>query len=139
MIGTRLAALRMGVYVATEHRDRLDPDRAGTEARWVSFDDTDIQRSLVQASGYPDLPLWGGFSSLNALMSALRHGYGVGLLPRHVGDVEPWLTRLRLPEGGPLGDLWLLSHPDLRSNARLRACRQAIVAGFERHAARFEG
>lgn len=139
LIGTSLAALHMGTYVAVAHAERLDPDRAGSEARWAAFDDPDLQRHLASTTAYAALEVWGGFSSLSVLVSALKHGYGVGLLPSYVGDVEPELRRLGSDDLPHLGNLWLISHPDLRTNARLRACRQAIVAGFQRHAGRFDG
>ena len=139
LIGTRLAPLHMSCYVAVAHAERLDPDRPDSEARWVAFDDPDVHRNLASTTRFPDMPAWGGFSSLAAVVSALKHGYGVGLLPCYVGAAEPALQLLREPNFPHLGDLWLLSHPDLRTNARLRACRKALVAGFERHADRFDG
>ncbi|MEO0600846.1 MAG: LysR family transcriptional regulator [Myxococcota bacterium] len=139
LIGTRLAPLHMGVYVAVAHAERLDPDRPGSEARWAAFDDPELHRQYASITRYSAVEAWGGFSSLAALVSALKRGYGMGMLPSYVGDAEPALMRLCSPELLHLGDLWLVSHPDLRSNARLRACRRAIIEGFERHAARFDG
>lgn len=139
LIGTRLAPMHMGTYVAVAHADRLDPERLDAKTRWAAFDDPDLQRNLVASTPYPDLEIWGGFSTLSVMVSALKHGYGVGMLPTYVGDVEPALQRLRTQSLPHLGDLWLLSHPDLRTNARLHACRQAITAGFARYAARFDG
>ena len=139
LIGTRLAALHMGVYVGRGHRDRLDPGRADSEARWAPFDDPELHRNLATHTRFEHLEAWGGFSSLPALVSALKHGYGVGMLPSYVGDAEPELDRLTSSPLAHLGNLWLLSHPDLRTNARLRACRKAIADAFQRHAGRFDG
>lgn len=139
LIGTRLAPLRMGIYVARTHAARFDPERADSEARWVAFDDAEAHRNLATATNYASLDAWGGFSSVSALVSALNHGYGIGMLPIHVGDAEPLLRRTGVCDLPHLGDLWLLSHPDLRTNARLRACRQALIAGFQQHQARFDG
>lgn len=139
LIGTRLAPLCMGNYVAAAHAERLDPDRPGSEARWAAFGEPALQQTYAGTTSYSHLEAWGGFTTLSVLVSALKHGYGVGMLPSYVGDTEPELQRLRKPDLSHLGDLWLLSHPDLRTNARLRACRRAIVAAFERHAGRFDG
>jgi DNA-binding transcriptional LysR family regulator len=139
LIGTVIAPVHMCTYVGADHADRLDPDLPDTEARWVSFDDVQIQRAHVARTRHPDLPLWGGFSDLGLVVSAVAHGYGVGILPSYVGDAEPALRRLRDARLTHLGDLWLLSHPDLRSNARLRACRQAIVQAAQRRMGRFDG
>ncbi len=139
LIGTRVAALRMANYVAIEHADRLDPDREGSDARWASFDDPDIQTELAGAGSYAHLQAWGGFSSLTVLVSAVKAGYGIAMLPSYVGDSEPSLRRLSHDDDRHLGDLWLLSHPDLRSNARLKACRQAISRAFDAQSWLFDG
>lgn len=137
LIGTRVAPLRMGVYVALAHESQLDPNQPNATPRWAAFDDLNVHRNLAAHTPYPDVEPWGGFSSLGAMVSALKHGYGIGMLPVHIGDAEPELRRIDDAEAPHLGNLWLLSHPDLRANARLRACRQAIVDAFRRHAERF--
>jgi hypothetical protein len=38
-----------------------------------------------------------------------------------------------------MADFWLLSHADLRDNARLRATREHITAGLTAHDALFRG
>jgi DNA-binding transcriptional LysR family regulator len=54
----------------------------------------------------------------------VRAGLGLAALPRCVGDPDPGLVRL----GGPVAEmtsaLWLLTHPDLRHVARVRAVRE---------------
>ncbi|MEN0067692.1 MAG: LysR family transcriptional regulator [Myxococcota bacterium] len=139
LLGTRLAALHMGSYVAVAHQERLDPDLPHHQARWAAFDDATVHQNLATKTRFGHLEAWGGFSSLTVLVSALKHGYGIGLLPTYVGDVEAELRRLEDHDLPHLGNLWLLCHPDLRTNARLRACRHAIVAGFQRHPSRFTG
>ncbi len=137
LLGTLLAPLHVGTYVAKAHRERLDPDAPESEARWVALDDPNLHKHLASKTEYPDLEAWGGISSLAALVSALKHGYGIGMLPSHVGDSDPALQRLGTSPLPHLGDLWMLSHPDLRTNARLQACRQAIVKAFRKHAGSF--
>lgn len=60
-------------------------------------------------------------NSMLARCSAVRNGMGVGFLPCFVADVERELVRLGdvVPEAS--ATLWILVHPDLRRNARVRA------------------
>ncbi len=139
LIGARVAPMHLGVYVATEHRERLDPARAGSQPRWVAYDDEKVHQQLAATTPLPSLDAWGGFSSMPAMVTAIKLGYGIGMLPSYVGDAEPTLQRLPQDAMPHLGDLWLLSHPDLRTNARLQACRRDIVAIFERERGRFDG
>ena len=61
------------------------------------------------------------------------------MLPTYVGDREPALRRLARPDLRHMGDLWLLSHPDLRDNARFRATRVFVADAMRRHAGLFAG
>ena len=70
---------------------------------------------------------------------AARRGLGVAFLPCALGDADPALVRLPGSEPVPRFDIWILSHPDLRDTARLRAARDHLVAAIEAKADRFEG
>jgi DNA-binding transcriptional LysR family regulator len=131
LIGREVAPLVLASYVATAHATELDPDRPGTSARWIGFDDPKIMRELVETSSYPHLPAWGAFSSLELLVQAAREGLGIVMLPTYVGDGDPSLGRLASPDLRHLANLWLLSHPDLRNNARIRATRAAVARALE--------
>lgn len=60
-------------------------------------------------------------NSMLARYAAVREGMGVGFLPCFIADAEPALVRLGdvMPEASAV--LWILTHPDLRANARVRA------------------
>ena len=63
-------------YVAGAHAARLDPEQDGSDPRWAAFDDRRTQEVLVAASSYPDLPLWGAFSSLELIVGAASERWG---------------------------------------------------------------
>ncbi len=73
------------------------------------------------------------------LFAAIRAGTGVGFIPCAYGDADPDLLRLRPPEPGFDMQVWLLTHPDLRDNARVRAFRRHALSYFESRARLFEG
>jgi len=60
-------------------------------------------------------------NTLLGMANAVAGGIGLALLPCYVGEASGRLARLcpPLPEVG--GELWLLTHPDLRNTARVRA------------------
>jgi DNA-binding transcriptional LysR family regulator len=139
LIGQKLGPVVVANYVAQAHAIRLDPEREGATPRWVSFADRATFEALIAESSYPHVPAWGAFSSLVLMVQVTRQGLGLALLPTYVGDREPALQRLPHPDLRHMADLWLLSHPDLRDNARLRATRAAIARAFERHGPLFRG
>jgi DNA-binding transcriptional LysR family regulator len=126
LLGRKIVPIVIASYVALAHADRLDPERDGSEARWLGSDRTKVAEALVASSSYPDVPTWGAFASMAVLLDAAREGLGMVMLPAYVGDPDPTLRRLTRPDVRHMGDFWLLSHPDLRDNARLRAARECV-------------
>jgi DNA-binding transcriptional LysR family regulator len=139
LIGVKLAPLKLANYVATAHAPRLDPDCVGAAPRWASFEDRALQEQMIETSSYPNLSAWGAFSALELLVRAAREGVGLVMLPTYVGDTEPALRRLAHPDLRHVGDLWLLSHPDLRDNARFRVARTRLIEGVKTYEALFRG
>lgn len=139
LMGQRLCPMVICSYVATAHAGRLDPEQPGSDARWLAFDDGPTIRALVAGSSYPGLPTWGTFGSLPLLVQAAENGLGLVMLPTYVGDRQGSLRRLDQPDLRHVAELWLLSHLDLRDNARLSAARERIRRCFRRHAPLFRG
>jgi len=139
LIALWVAPVVVANYVAHAHASRLDPERTGANTRWVSYDDRKLFESIIARSSYPDLPIWGAFSSLDVVVQAAREGLGLALLPTYVGDREPTLRRLERADLRHMGDFWLLCHPDLRDNARFRATRASVAQAFRANAALFRG
>lgn len=139
LIGTKVVPVIVASYVAVEHADRLDPDVPGSSPRWASFEDRSFHEAVVAGSSYPDVPIWGCFTSLELLVHAGEQGLGLMMLPTYVGDATPTLRRLNQPDLRHFADLWLVSHIDLRDNARFRAARQRIAESLERRRPLFEG
>ncbi|PRQ09417.1 LysR family transcriptional regulator [Enhygromyxa salina] len=132
LIGQKLVPITIANYVARAHLPRLDPGRGGSEARWLTSDERSIHQRLIAESSYPQPPPWGTFSSLELLVQAAREGLGLVMLPTYVGDSDAALQRLEHPDLRHVADMWLLCHPDLRDNARVRATRRRVADALER-------
>lgn len=139
LIGRRIAPICVASYVATAHADRLDPETSGRQARWLGSNLRRAVEDLVAASSYPELPIWGSFETMEIMIAAAKAGLGLVMLPTYACDPDPALARLAKPDLRHLGDFWLLSHGDLRENARLRRARELITAAMQQRAALFRG
>ena len=139
LIGQRSVPVVMASYVSVAHRARRDPEREGSHPRWLGFDDGPVQRQLLDQGSYPELPIWGAFASLELAVQATRAGMGIGMLPTYVGDTDPSLVRLDRPDLLHVAQMWILCHPDLRTNARFRAARHAVSQILTAHADLFAG
>ena len=139
LLGRKLVPIVIANYVAEAHAERLDPEREGSEARWLGSDRSRLVEALVGASSFPDLPIWGAFASMAVLVEAACEGLGLAILPTYVGDLEPRLRRVPQADVRHAGDFWLLSHPDLRDNARLQAARECVATALTSRAPLFAG
>jgi DNA-binding transcriptional LysR family regulator len=139
LIGRRLVPITLCNYAGTAHAARLDPEQCAGPVRWLGSNLPKITEELVASSSYPELPIWGTFPSMDVMAEAAHAGLGLVMLPTYAGDPDPRLTRLPKPDLRHVADFWLLSHRDLRDNARLRAAREAIATGLLDQAALFRG
>lgn len=137
LVGRVLVPITVCSYVGTEHAARLDPH--GGQARWVGYEDPKTTQMMVAGTAHPELPVWGAFSSIETLVQAAYAGLGLIMLPTYVADPDPRLQRLAEPTARHIADLWLLYHPDLRDNARVRATRDAATEAILAKTALFEG
>lgn len=78
-------------------------------------------------------------NSMLARCVAVRNGLGAGFLPCFIADAEPGLVRLGgvVPEASAV--LWILTHPDLRRNAKVRALVDHLQAELLLVRQRIEG
>lgn len=141
LVARRLGAVATAVYVAARYReihrgdpltlDWLAPDDSLSHlgsARWIT-DRVAPERIVHRAN------------SLLALAAAARAGIGLAPLPCVIADPDPDLVRVMPPLPEMATSLWLLTHPDLRRTARVRAVldaladylktRRALLAGGE--------
>ena len=96
------------------------------------------QHTFIAFSGDGTVPAWveQHFSSARlalrtddaqVMVAAVREGFGLARIPCFVGDRYPDLRRLDLELAPSTWGLWLLSHVDLRSTARVRVCRDFLT------------
>ncbi|WP_447926596.1 LysR family transcriptional regulator [Vreelandella sp. EE27] len=70
--------------------------------------------------------------SLLGMQSAVREGAGIAVLPCYLGDGDSALVRLSDPIEALATPLWLLTHPDLRQVARVRAFMETVTQAIRR-------
>ena len=78
-------------------------------------------------------------SLINQLVAA-KAGIGLALLPCYLGDGDSALARALLnPVPDLSGELWIVTHADLRGTARVRAFFDLVGDGLAREHYLFEG
>ena len=125
LVARRLADLATAVYcsdtvqdVDVASSDWVAPDDSLAHlgsARWIAAH-VEQERIVMRAS------------SLTGLQAAAREGIGVAALPCFMADPDPRLVRVLPPVPEMAASLWLLTHPDLRRTARVRAVLDVLAA-----------
>lgn len=104
-----------------EHRllcSPLDPD--ALETRWLKRLGVQLQPSFVSLLSL-------------ALLGAARASAGIAILPRYLGDADPRLRHVPMPDE-PSEPIWLTVHRDLKKTPRVRAVLDFLLQSLEEDA-----
>lgn len=135
LYGRKLVCVHRAVYVSVNQQNL---DRLGVAARWVKKEDDGrlpgwaTITSGTQAADYI-------VSDSLAQQAATREGLGASLLLCFVGDRDPGLRRLPPGTSHPYGDLWVLTHGDLRHTPRVRAFTEFMTEAIRNKQDLMEG
>lgn len=102
---------------------------------WIGQRGAALDRAWVEQTPWPDLPVKGAIIDGALQRMTCAAGLGMARLPCFFADGH--LERCTDPEPGL--DVWVLVHPDLRRNPRLRLFRDMVVDSLTRQRARLEG
>jgi DNA-binding transcriptional LysR family regulator len=123
--GRRVAKIAWAVFGPADYKVKsFQPRRDAAKYSWVGFGDhIAIARAtkwLKDRTGGADRLVY-KVNTMLGLAEAAAGGAGLVLLPCFVGRSVPGLTRLTAPLPELEGELWLVTHPDLSTTARVCA------------------
>lgn len=138
LIGRRLLTCATAAYASQDYLARHSLKDPETD-RWIGFGGQESFPRWVKESKFPDIPSKGRIVSLLVQVEACKAGMGVGMLPCFLGESEPTLQRLSPARANSNFELWLLTHLDLRANARVRIFSDFIASAIKGHRGLLEG
>lgn len=133
LVGNKLADIWLAVY--TRKGDSLDP---ADVTQVISIDHLVQEKLGWEERYFPDAKVSLYTDSPAVAADAVKEGFGVSMLPSGIGELDPELERL---EGIPVqqgSQIWLLTHLDIRSNARMRVFRDFMQDFFARKGVEFD-
>ncbi|MFM9974086.1 MAG: LysR family transcriptional regulator [Beijerinckiaceae bacterium] len=142
LVGRRIATIAWCVYGAANcDIARTDDIQDLTEHTWIGFGDalSNIGPARWMARTVPASKIIYRLNTVLGLSQAVEAGIGVSFLPSFIGDQSTRLKRL-LP--APItfdSSLWLLTHPDLKNSARIRAFVDFMARELMKQKALIEG
>lgn len=139
LVGRKIAELRWAVYASPQTKERW-PDPDADDVPWIGYGDAmralPVARALEER--VPVERLVYRTSSIVGQVEAAAAGIGYAALPCFVGDRHSAVARVGEPYDTGRA-LWLLTHPDLRQSARVRAFMDFFGEELAKRRRLFEG
>jgi DNA-binding transcriptional LysR family regulator len=142
LVGRRAATIAWALYGRAAdfaQPDVADPDLS--DRRWVTLGDNFAAFKVVRYVREHSAPerIVYKVNTVLGLTEAVEAGIGIAPLPCFIADARPGLVRLAAPNPDFSTGLWLLTHPDLRHSARVRAFLDFMAAEIARQRKQIEG
>lgn len=128
LVGRVAGELRYAIY-GSRHRQYPTTSEAWADLPWLGFDDSiahhGVARWLRAQTGHA--PPRVRFSSIAPMVQAVAEGLGVAILPTFAADRHEALVRIGEVLDQPRMQLWILTHPEMRENARVGALSRHLT------------
>ncbi len=131
LVGRRLGRYAVAVYASSDYLISHDPAGAPLLCNWIDCGAGRPISEALRLATFPEIPSRARSPSASLQLAAVEAGVGLAALPCALGDTHPEFRRLSDPVIAQ--EIWVLTHPDLRSAARVRAVTACIVESFQRN------
>ena len=138
LVGRKVARIAWAVFGLTAlASQRFDPEALTAAAQdWIAFTDVvSVAKVMKWLKTHVDEERIKQGQDHVGLAEVAAGGVGIVALPLFIGACIPGLAQLTPPLPELEGELWLLTHPDLRNTARGRAFL-GLLRGRDRQAPR---
>lgn len=139
LVSRRIAEAANALYVSADYCARHGPDLTAADHSIVTVleDQAHMPEPRWLHDCVPHARVALRTNSRDAQLGAMRTGLGIACLPCFVADGLEGVVRIAA--GGPVRQIWLGVHADLRHMPRIRAVIDALDAEFSAARSRFSG
>lgn len=137
--GRRITSVYRAIYISKSLVNRNSPESSTSALNWIIKEEDGplpnwATRSDTQPKGTTYI-----VSDLLAQITATREGLGASILPCFIGDNDPSLQRLSPDSTRLYGELWMLTHSDIRNTPRVRAFTEFMTDAIRAQKKLLEG
>lgn len=130
LVGRRLPPLGNAAYATESYIEAHTFVGEHASACWIGWRGDDERPDWISKTGFPDCRAHWQVNDALGQQEAARAEIGMALLPCWIGDRDPDLIRVPPGRVEHLHRPWILTHPDLRTSARVRALVAFISSSF---------
>ena len=129
MVGRKLVPLRVNLYAAQDYIAHYGKPKHPSDFKGHQFLLPNEVLASLPANKWlrkhvPHTAISAVSDKLTGLYKLARQGLGIAPLPHYVGDPDRTLFKLMALPKSCHHDIWILTHPDLRQTARVKAFMQ---------------
>jgi DNA-binding transcriptional LysR family regulator len=123
LMGRRVGRLRTAIYASKKYLKKNGLKKNWRSHVWVGPDEAlaHLAQAKWMRANIPEERIGVRIDSLLGMLAAVRDGMGVGLLLCFLAEGETEIVPLAEPIDELETDLWILTHPALKSVARVKA------------------
>jgi len=121
LVGREIQPLRHGVYGSEQY---LNTERA---VELLILWRSEQELPVWVKDYFPNGEIVARTDEVETMRAMVKNHMGLARMPCYVAEVEPTLRRLDLELKPSTWGVWVLNHPDLRSTARVRVCKEFLT------------
>lgn len=123
LVGRSVGPLNAAAYASHDYLDVEGRGRPPALYEWIGYEGALAHHRQARwtSQNIPDERVKLRFDSISAVLSVVARGVGCGALPCFIADDHPGLERLPGTYQQTDVQMWVLTHPDLRKSAKVRA------------------
>lgn len=133
LVGRSVTKISKAIYASEDYLSRHDPIAHPELLRWLGWEENEAKPAWIKQSAFPKTPIHHQSNDIYVQLEAAKSGMGLAVLPCFMADPVENLRRLSSFPSGLCGEIWILTHKDLRSTARVSTFMEFMVKAFEKH------
>jgi len=139
LVGKRIAQLAYAVYGTRDLLERVRSKQATADIHCITWVGDGHTRPPWIERSFSETRRVYRTSELSMMVQMAKQGTGIAQIPCALGDTDPLLHRIPARYVEPGWGLWVLSHVDLRTTARVRIFKDFLVEALEAQRDLIEG
>jgi len=129
LVGSEIMKLHHGIYASPAHLQGHVQSRA-TKSKVILFQSETKRPDWVKKQAR-DADVSLRVDDVGSMAVAAVNGFGLAKLPCFIGDSQSGLVRLDVEMPPSDWGIWVLNHAELRTTARVRACKEHLISVLE--------
>ena len=126
LVGRKICDYARAGYCSHAYLEQHPGLTAESGASWLGWDEDEERPWWLTRSNLGDLPIGLHLPDMTMQVEAVASGMGIGILASGIADLRDDLVRVTPVWRDPPIEVWLLTHPDLRGSARVKAFTDSI-------------